>query len=614
VRRSAGWPRGWRPVGDRYPPIGDYGLIGDCHSAALVSRSGSIDWCCMPRFDSGSVFGRLLDWDRGGYCSIELEGEPESISREYMDDTMVLVTTFHMPGGMLRLTDCFTMRSAEREDAHRQILRVLDVARGSVDVLIRVRPRFDYGEVTPWVRHEGRQVFSAMGGDESVVVSGDADLQEGEDHELCARATVREGNRVRLSLQFARPEEVDEDPPAAAGPDELDARLDETVEWWRRWFTTLSANGSAASGIRRSAAVLKALSYTPTGAIVAAPTTSLPEVVGGRRNWDYRYSWIRDSSFTVRAIADVGCEAEADSFRRFILRTAAGSVEDLQVCYGVRGERRLQEMELDLEGYRGSRPVRVGNSAEDQAQHDVYGEILNLTWRWHQRGHSPGDDDWRFMVELVDAAAERWREPDHGIWEWSGEPRQFVHSKALCWTALDRGLRLAEECMRKAPERRWRKVRDEIREMVESDGYDKERGVFVQVLGEKELDAALLLLPVAGFVDWNDERMVRTTDAVREELDDDGLIRRYNGPDGIGGREGAFLACSFWLAECLARQNRFVQAREVFDRALATANDLGLFAEEFDTRAGESVGNFPQGLTHLSHIAAATAMSQAPDE
>jgi GH15 family glucan-1,4-alpha-glucosidase len=418
---------------------------------------------------------------------------------------------------------------------------------------------------------------------------------------------------VRLSLQFARPEEVDRDQPQAPAPEELDARLDETVAWWRRWFTTLSVKGDGAEDVRRSAAVLKALSYTPTGAIVAAPTTSLPEVIGGKRNWDYRYSWIRDSSFTVRAIADLGCEAEADSFRRFILRTAAGSVHDLQVCYGVRGERRLQEMQLDMEGYRGSRPVRVGNSAEHQLQLDVYGEILNLTWRWHKRGHSPGDDDWRFMLELVDAAAERWQEPDQGIWEWSGEPRHFVHSKALCWAAVDRGLRLAKECMRKAPEQRWRRARDEIREAVENEGYDKERGVFVQVFGRDDLDAALLLLPVAGFVDWEDERMVRTTDAIREDLDDHGLIRRYDGPDGIGGREGAFIPCSFWLVECLVHQGRLEDAREVFDRALATANDLGLFSEEFDTRSDEAVGNFPQGLTHLSHIAAAQALRQAPD-
>jgi len=602
-------------VNDRYPPIADYGLIGDCRSAALVSRSGSIDWCCMPRFDSGSVLGRLLDWDRGGFCSVGPAGDeqPESVARDYMEDTMVLVTTFHMPGGVLRLTDCFTMRSADRDDAHRQILRVLEVERGSVDVLMRVLPRFDYGEVTPWIRHEGRQVFSAMGGDEALVVSSDAELYEGDEQELCARATVRAGHRVRLSLQFARPEEVDREQPQAPAADELDARLDETVEWWRRWFTTLSVKGDGADDVRRSAAVLKALSYTPTGAIVAAPTTSLPEVIGGKRNWDYRYSWIRDSSFTVRAIADVGCEAEADSFRRFILRTAAGSVHDLQVCYGVRGERRLQEMELDMEGYRGSRPVRVGNSAEHQVQLDVYGEILNLTWRWHKRGHSPGDDDWRFLLELVDAAAERWQEPDQGIWEWSGEPRHFVHSKALCWAAVDRGLRLAKECMRKAPEQRWRKARDEIREAVESEGYDKERGVFVQVFGGDDLDAALLLLPVDGFLDWDDERMVRTTDAIREELDDHGLIRRYNGADGIGGREGAFIPCSFWLAECLVHQGRVEEAREVFDRALATANDLGLFSEEFDTRSGEAVGNFPQGLTHLSHIAAAQALRQAPD-
>jgi GH15 family glucan-1,4-alpha-glucosidase len=347
---------------------------------------------------------------------------------------------------------------------------------------------------------------------------------------------------------------------------------------------------------------------------VAAPTTSLPETVGGRRNWDYRYSWIRDSSFTVRAMADLGCESEADSFRRFMLRTAAGSVEDLQVCYGVQGQRRLTPMELDLEGYRGSRPVRVGNSAEHQLQLDVYGELLNLTWRWHLRGHSPGDDDWRFLVQLADAAAERWREPDAGIWEWPSGSRHFVHSKALCWAALDRGLRLAKECMRKAPEQRWRKVRNEIREAVESEGYDERRGVFVQEFGSEELDASLLLLPTAGFVDWGDERMVRTADAIREELDDDGLIRRYKTPDGIGGREGAFLPCSFWLAECLARQHRVEEARDVFDRALATANDLGLFSEEYDTRADELVGNFPQALTHLSHIAAACALLETADE
>ena len=599
---------------DRYPPIADYGLIGDCHSAALVSRAGSIDWCCMPRFDSGSVFGRLLDWDRGGFCSIEPDGEVDSVFRDYLEDTLVLATTFHLSVGVLRLIDCFTMQSAERDDPHRQILRVLEVERGSVDVLFRIRPRFDYGDVTPWIRHEGRQVFSAMGGNEALVVSGDPDLHEGDEQEVCARATVTAGSRVRLSLQFTPPEELDRESPRAVEPEELDHRLDETIDWWRRWFDTVSVRGPRAAPVRRSAAVLKALSHTPTGAIVAAPTTSLPESMGGKRNWDYRYSWVRDSSFSVRAMADLGCEAEADSFRRFMLRTAAGSVEDLQVCYGVGGERRLDEQELELEGYRGSKPVRIGNSAESQLQLDVYGELIALTWRWHLRGHSPGDDDWRFILELIDAAVEHWREPDAGIWEWPGEKRHFVHSKALCWAAVDRGLRLARDCMRKAPEQRWRNARDEIREAVESKGYDKQRGVFVQAFGSDELDASLLLLPTAEFVDWDDERMVRTADAIREELSDDGLIRRYKTPDGIGDREGAFVPCSFWLAECLARQRRHDEAREVFDRAVAAANGLGLFSEEYDTRAGEMLGNFPQGLTHLSHIAAATALQDTAEE
>jgi GH15 family glucan-1,4-alpha-glucosidase len=596
---------------DLYPPIADYGLIGDCHTAALVSRDGSIDWCCMPRFDSGSVFGRLLDWERGGHFSIEPEGEVESVFREYLDDTLVLVTTFHVGGGVLRLTDCMEMRiGAGAVDPHRHIIRVLEVERGTVDVGVQLRPRFDYGELTPWIRHEGRRVYSAMGGDEALVLRGDVEFEEGDDSDLCARVSVRPGERVRISLAFTRPEQLDNEPPQPIEADELDKTLERTIKWWRQWANGISVEGAEAGGAVRSATVLMALSHAPTGAIVAAPTTSLPETIGGKRNWDYRFSWIRDASLTVRAMADLGFEEEADRFRRFMLRTAAGSVEDLQVCYGVGGERRMQEQELELEGYRGSKPVRAGNDASRQLQLDAYGELVNLTWRWHLRGNSPGDDDWRFIHDLVEAAIEHWKEPDAGIWEWKGEPRHFVHSKVLCWAAVDRGLRLAEDCMRKAPEERWQRAREEIRRAVEREGYDEKRGIFVQAFGVPDLDAANLLLPTAGFLDWDDERMIRTADAIREELDDDGLIRRYKTADGIGGREGAFLACSFWLAECLANQRRLDEAREVFDRAVSCANGLGLFSEEWDTRAGEMVGNFPQGLTHLSHIAAAVALAE----
>ena len=596
---------------DRYPPISDYALIGDCHTAALVSRAGSIDWCCMPRFDSGSVFGRLLDWDKAGYCAIEAQGEIESISREYLEDTLVLVTRYHAEGGVMTITDCMEMRmGAGAVDPHRHIMRLLEVERGAVNVRLRVCPRFDYGDLSPWIRHEGRQVYSAMGGDEALVVSGDFDLREGDDNDICAEASIRPGDRVRLSIRFSRPEQLDEEPPEQSDPHEFDRQLESTIKWWRSWAKGIRVEGPDAAGALRSASVLMALSHAPTGAIVAAPTTSLPEAPGGKRNWDYRYSWIRDATLTVRAMADLGFEEEADRFRRFMLRTAAGSVQDLQVCYGVGGERRLSQEELELEGYRGARPVRAGNEARSQLQLDAYGELVTLTWRWHMRGNSPGDDDWRFTYDLVEAAVERWQEPDAGLWEWQGEPKHFVHSKVMCWAAADRGLRLAKDCMRKAPEQRWRKARDEIREAVETRGYDRKRGVFVQAFGSDDLDASLLLLPTAGFIDWDDERMLRTTDAIREELDDDGLLRRYKNSDGLGGREGAFLACSFWLAECLAHQRRRDEAREVFDRAVACANGLGLFSEEWDTRSGEMLGNFPQGLTHLSHIAAAVALAE----
>jgi GH15 family glucan-1,4-alpha-glucosidase len=357
--------------------------------------------------------------------------------------------------------------------------------------------------------------------------------------------------------------------------------------------------------------VLKALTYSPTGALVAAATASLPEAPGGVRNWDYRYAWIRDAAFAVRSLADIGHESEADRFRRFMERSAAGHAQDLRVAYGVGGERRLSVNEVDLAGYGGARPVRIGNAAATQAQHDAPALLLDLSWRWHRRGHSPDDDHWRFLVDLVEHVVEAWREPDHGMWEWPGEPRHFVYSKAMCWTAVDRGLRLARECLRKAPERRWERARDEIRATVEAEGVDASSGAFVAALGESGADAALLLLPAMDFVAHDDPRMVATVDLVREALGWNGLIRRYDDDDGLPGREGAFVACSFWLVECLVHQGRRDEARAAFDAALATANGLGLFTEEHDPERGESLGNYPQALTHFSHIAAALALRDA---
>ena len=602
------------PSTDSYPPIGDYALIGDFRSAALVARSGSIDWCCLPRFDSGSAFARLLDWERGGYCSIApTDGEQWSYSREYLEDTLVLRTTLDGPAGGAALIDCFALGDrGDGEGDERQVLRVLEGGRGSIEFEIRVAPRFDYGQVRPWIRRHGHRLHSAIGGNDGLLVWCDQELSEDAGQELVGRVTVAAGDRVRLVITYRQPELIDALGPEEQDGAELDRRLDETIGWWRRWAGQLRLGTRDETGARRSAITLKALTHGPTGAIVAAPTTSLPEVIGGPRNWDYRYAWVRDSSFSSRAFAELGAVDEADAFRAFIMRSAAGHADDLQVFYGVGGERRLGAEQLDsLEGYRGSRPVTIGNDASTQRQLDAYGELVNLTWRWHRRGHSPSDDDWRFLVSLIDRAAERWSEPDRGLWEWPGEPDHFVHSKVLCWAALARGIKLADECMRRAPTRRWKQARDELRDAIERRGYDRKRGVFVQAFDRQDLDAALLLLPTVEFVAWDDERMLRTVAAIREELDaGDALLYRYRRDDGLPGQEGAFLCCSFWLVENLARVGELEEARRVFDRATAKANDLGLFSEELDPGSGELLGNFPQALTHLAHIDAAVALAE----
>jgi GH15 family glucan-1,4-alpha-glucosidase len=493
-----------------------------------------------------------------------------------------------------------------------RLLRVIEGQQGTAEFDVRIMPRFDYGQVTPWIRREGPGVHSAIGGNDALIVLCDQELEEDPTHELIGRVRVGAGDRVRLMLEYASPERVEQQLERLPDPGGLDRELKRTIAWWRDWASSMSLSSRDESAARRSGLVLKALTYAPTGAIAAAATTSLPEVIGGARNWDYRYAWVRDSSFSSRAFAELGAESDADSFRAFVMRSAAGHAEELQIVYGVGGERRLGAQELTgLEGYRGSSPVLLGNSAAGQRQLDAYGELVNLTWRWHRRGHAPTDDDWRFLVSLIEHAAEQWRKPDRGIWEWPGKPEHFVHSKVMCWSALDRGIRLAQECMRRAPTRRWKKARDELRRAIERRGYDRKRGVYVQSFDRKSLDGALLLLPRAEFVAWDDERMMRTVAAVREQLDaGNGLLYRYRRKDGLDGQEGAFLCCSFWLAECLARSGDLTEARSVFDAAIATANDLGLLSEEVDPSSGELLGNFPQALTHLSHIDAAIALAE----
>ncbi len=597
---------------DSYPPISDYGFIGDCHSAALISTAGSIDWCCMPRVDSGSCFARILGWERGGYCQIRPTKDYTS-SRHYVEDTLVLETTFRTEDARARLIDCFPMRRGGEHRPYAQILRIVEGLEGEMELKVDVVPRFYYGAIKPWIRQRGENHYIALGGSYGLLISGDACLSAKHRHDLNGICTIREGQRRHLSILYRRPEELDEDLVEPPTIDELDQRLDVTIDWWRHWASQGQMLGSYGKQARRSAIVLKALTNAPTGAIAAAATTSLPEAPGGARNWDYRFSWVRDSVFTIRSLAELGYFKEADGFRRFIERSTAGSADELRILFGVGGERGLQEKEIaELEGYRGAKPVRIGNAAETQKQLDVYGELLDLAWRWHNSGHSPDEDYWAFLIEVVNAAATLWPTPDRGIWEMRADPRHFVYSKAMCWAALDRGIKLAEELGLEAPLEHWRQNRADVRRAIEERGYDKERGVFIQAFDWPASDSALLLLPSIGFIDYDDERMIRTVDTIRKELTEDGLLRRYCPEvDGLEGTEGTFLACSFWLAECLARQGRAKDARPIFERVLSTANDLGLHSEEYDTHMGEMLGNFPQALTHLSLIAAAVAIDQA---
>ncbi len=590
-------------------PIADHAFLSDRRTACLVTRSGTVDWWCLPRIDSASCFAALLDPGRGGYMSIRPAAAHETV-RAYRPGTMVLETTMRTRSGEVVLTDLLALGRDGSADGGGHLIRIAEGRRGSVRMRVEVVPRFDYGEVRPWILRDAADRHVAIGGDDALAIWSDAGL-EAAAHEVRGDFTLAAGRRACVSLRYLRPHELDD------GLDEIDAEALErlvrgTAAWWRRWTAGARVPSRTVSdgAVLVSAMVLEGLANSDTGAIAAAATTSLPEVEGGKRNWDYRYSWIRDSTLATRALAELGFDGEADGFRRFIQRSSAGHVDDLQIAYGVGGERRLTEFEVDLAGYGGATPVRVGNDAAVQRQNDVLGELALLAWRWHRRGHSPDDDMWRFICDLADAAADRWEAADAGIWEQRRRPDHFVHSKVMCWAALDRAIALADECMRRGPVRRWTRERDRIARAVERHGYDRNRRTFRRAFDSGDVDAALLMLPHTGFVDVADERMVGTVDAVMEELDDGGLLRRYRARDGLPGREAPFVACTFWLAECLAGQGRLEEAATAFERAAATANDLGLYSEEYDPRHQRMLGNFPQALTHLSHIAAAIELAR----
>ncbi|MEU4427639.1 glycoside hydrolase family 15 protein [Actinoplanes sp. NPDC024001] len=599
-------------------PIAAHALVSDCHSAALITADGSVDWLCCPRFDSPSVFGRLLDPD-AGHWSIRPAGKYVS-SRRYLDRTLVLETTFRTPAGTVTVTDALAMGPDNRGHdlgtrvPHLLIRSVAGVS-GEVDVEVGYRPRPEYGLLRPLLSHVAGGV-TARGGAEWLVLSSPVRLDLAESA-ATGRFTVRAGDVVVFGLQRSTLEEQ----PAHIWPaDRLTARLTETVTAWQSW-SQLHQNydGPWRDLVEHSGRVLQGLTFRPSGAVIAAATTSLPEQVGGARNWDYRYSWVRDASFTMEALWVAACPDEANDFFAFMTTAAAAAVgpgTPLQIMFGVGGEHDLTERTLPhLAGWRDSRPVRAGNGAWNQQQIDVYGELLAAAHRLADRITDMDDDMRDFLIAVADSAAHRWRDPDQGIWEVRGEPRHFLYSKVMCWVALDRAIRLAGRLRAGDRVPGWSAAREEIRRVVLRDGWNDAAGAFTQYLGSSTLDAANLMMAIVGFLPADDPRMLATIEAVAQRLTDErGLVYRYrteDGVDGLAGDEGAFLLCTFWLAQAWAMAGRTEQARAVFALAAGHANDVGLLAEEVDPATGELLGNFPQAFSHIGLINAAWAIQQA---
>jgi GH15 family glucan-1,4-alpha-glucosidase len=594
--------------------IADYALIGDCHSAALVGRDGSIDWACFPRFDSPAVFCRLLDDEHGGSFAIAPRAR-RHVTRAYLEDTNVLVTTFECEGGVLELTDCMPVEAQDpqapsRVRAHHAILRRARCTAGTVDVDVVVRPRFEYGSFIPRFRLRSAHAVEMVGGADALYVQSTHPLALGED-ELRTTWSLRAGDEAYIDAIWRpsyEPKEQHGDPHRYAG--EALRRLDATVGFWRTWLSTCWYDGEHAGAVRRSALVLKALTYAPSGAVIAAPTTSLPEEIGGGRNWDYRYTWIRDATLTLTSLFVLGLNDEADDFKVWLERIGAGRPQDLQIMYGIGGERSLPELELThLSGHRDSRPVRVGNGAVKQMQLDAYGQILEAAYLYGKAGGELTEDNWRFLAGLVDIVCDRWQKPDQGIWEIRDEPRHFTHSKVNCWLALDRGVKVAGALGAPCDLERWTAERDKLRSyLIEQAAPD---GWFQQAADHSVPDAATLLLPATGFLASNDPLVAATVDVVRRSLERDGLIYRYLSPDGLAGGEGAFLLCSFWLLDVLTHAGRLGEADALLARLLSSANDVGLFAEEIDVSNGEHLGNFPQAFSHMALVLSCAHLSAA---
>ncbi len=518
----------------RYPPISDYALLSDCHSAALVSKQGSIDWCCFHRFVASPVFCRILDWGKGGYFRIAPRGEATS-TRRYLPETNILETTFETEGGTLVLTDWIPVRP-EPGHPHHHLLRTVRCTEGQVAVKVEFEPRFDYGLTEPRLERLAQDLVVVYGGADALVLQSELPVQTTDISACTAGRTLGEGEEAFVALTYSLPHEL---APERLSGDGVAAKLEETEKYWREWAESCAYDGRYRDAVLRSALALKALTNGPTGAIVAAATTSLPEEIGGERNWDYRYTWLRDSALTLNALFALGYTDEAHSYMSWLRRTTAGRANALQIMYGVGGERFLPEVELDhLDGYRGSRPVRIGNGAYNQFQLDTFGELLDTVWVYREHGGEIDDLFWEFLCSVADVVIEKWPQPDKGIWEIRGEPRQFTYSKVMAWVALDRVIRIAELDQRQGDLDRWREARAEIRELVEKEGVDAETSAFTQSFGDGgKLDASNLMIPIVGFVAHDDPRARATSDRIASELSVDGFVYRYltDGVDGLSG-------------------------------------------------------------------------------
>ena len=599
-------------------PIADYGLLADCNSAALVDRDGSIGWLCLPRYDSPAVFAQILD-PEGGHWQIKPSG-PYRSERRYLPGTLVIETTFATETGSVRLTDAMAFAEGQRDHelglgVPHLVLRSVEAIVGEVELQLVLAPRPEYGLVKPLFRatESGGRTF---GGPNQVVVSAGVATTI-DDSTMSATFTVSAGERVGFALQWSPPEGPAPEP---FSPDRVAARIEDTVEAWRSWEAEHDVyEGPHRELVRLSSRILKGLTYRPTGAIVAAPTTSLPETVGGERNWDYRYAWIRDASLTLEALYIGACSDEAEEFVSFMTSSAGGraSERSLQIMYGIAGEHDLTERELPhLRGWRDSAPVRVGNGAWGQTQLDVYGELLNSLHLYRDRLGDLHMEIQEFVADLANTAARRWRETDAGMWEMRGETRHHLSSKVLCWVALDRAIELAPALGIHADVGRWTAERDAIREAVLTRGWSEGRQAYAQSFDSDDLDAAQLLMPILGFLPATDERMHSTIDAIADGLTEDGLVLRYRNEeglnaDGLTGEEGTFVICSFWLVSALAKAGEIDRAERLFDQLVSYANDLGLLAEEIDTATGELLGNFPQAFSHIGLITAAWEIDKA---